>query len=228
MNLTGTNSEFSQAVLGYFTNATQGEDDYDSKLFNDGSVSLSMKIGTSDYTIQGRPVPFDASEVIPLTYKVTTAGSYTISIDQVDGLFTGGAQAIFLRDNLLGTCNNLSTSAYTFTSNPGSFETRFELLYQNSLLSNNSAPAFNANEVVIYHQKSDLIINTGVATMSSIKIFNIKGALLFDKKEINASETKVDIGSTNEVLLVEIVTTEGVKVVKKVYSELVIGSDDDE
>jgi len=228
LNLTGATTEYSQAVIGYFTNATQGADDYDSKLFNDGSVSLSMKIGALDYAIQGRPAPFDASDIVPLNYKVTSAGSYTISIDHVDGLFAGGSQNIFLRDNVLGTCNNLSISAYTFTSNSGSFDSRFELLFQNNLLSNSSVPEFNENEVVVYHQKSDLIINSGVATMSTIKIFNIKGALLFDKKEINASETKIDIGSTNEVLLVEIVTTDGVKVVKKVYSELVIGSDDDE
>jgi hypothetical protein len=228
LKMTNATGDYSQALVGYFDNATLGiDEEIDAKDINDGVIGINSVINNVDYTIQGRPA-FDASDVVPLSYKVTTAGSYTISIDQVDGLFTGGAQNIFLRDNVLGTCNNLTTSAYTFTSNPGSFQSRFELLYQNSLLSNNTTPAFNTNEVVIYHQKSDLIINTGVATMSSIKIFNIKGALLFDKKEINASETRVDIGSTNEVLLVEIVTTEGVKVVKKVYSELVIGSDDDE
>jgi hypothetical protein len=228
LKMTNATGDYSQALVGYFDNATLGiDEEIDAKDINDGVIGINSVINNVDYTIQGRPT-FNTNDVVPLSYKVTTAGSYTISIDQVDGLFTAGAQNIFLRDNVLGTCNNLSSSAYTFTSNPGSFQSRFELLYQNSLLSNNTAPAFNASEVVIYHQKSDLFINTGVATMSSIKIFNIKGALLFDKKEINASETRVDIGSTNEVLLVEIVTTEGVKVVKKVYSELVIGSDDDE
>jgi hypothetical protein len=228
LKLTNATGDFSQALVGYFDNATLGVDEeIDAKDINDGVIGINSVVNNIDYTIQGRPT-FNVDDVVTLSYKVTTAGTYTIAIDQVDGLFSGNSQNIFLRDNLLGTCNNLSASSYVFTSNPGSFQNRFELLYQNSLLSNNVAPTFNANSVVIYHQKSDLIINSGVATMSSIKIFNIKGALLFDKKEINASETKVDIGSTNEVLLVEIVTTEGIKVVKKVFSELVIGSDDDE
>jgi hypothetical protein len=228
LKLTNATGDYSQALIGYFDNATLGIDQgIDAKDINDGVIGINSVINNVDYTIQGRPA-FNASDVVPLSYKITTAGTYTISIDQVDGVFAGGTQNVFLRDNVLGTCNNLSSSAYTFTSNPGSFESRFELLYQNSLLSNTATPAFNANYVVIYHQKSDLVINTGVATMSSIKIFNIKGSLLFNKKEINASETRIDIGSTNEVLLVEIVTTEGVKVVKKVYSQLIIGSDDDE
>lgn len=228
LKLTDAAGDYSQALIGYFDDATLGVDDgIDAKDINDGVIGINSVINNVDYTIQGRPT-FSDTDVVPLSYKVTTAGSYTISIDQVDGLFTGGAQNVFLRDNVLGTCNNLTTSPYTFASNAGSFENRFELLYQNSLLSNNNPQSFNANYVVVYHQKSDLVINTGEATMSSIKVFNIKGALLFSKKEINASETRINIGSTNEVLLVEIVTAEGIKVVKKVYSELVIGSDDDE
>jgi hypothetical protein len=228
LKLTNVTGDYSQALIGYFNNATLGIDEgIDAKDINDGVIGINSVINNVDYTIQGRPA-FNANDIVPLSYKITTAGTYTISIDQVDGLFAGGTQNVFLRDNVLGTCNNLSTSAYTFTSNPGSFESRFELLYQNNLLSNTAPPPFNANYIVIYHQKSDLVIDTGVATMSNIRIFNVKGSLLFDKKEINASETSIDIGSTNEVLLVEIITTEGEKVVKKVYSQLIIGSDDDE
>ena len=228
LDISSANGFFGQQMIAYMNGATTGIDNaIDGRFFNDIQTAFTSIIGNEEFSIQGRPLPFNANDVVALGFKSDVATTYTISLNHFDGLFSDG-QDIYLRDTTNGTVTNLKTGNYTFTTLVGVFNSRFELLYQNSLLSNNVVPAFNANLVLIYHQKSDLVINTGVATMSSIKIFNVKGSLLFNKKEINASETRIDIGSTNEVLLVEIVTIEGVKVVKKVYSQLIIGSDDDE
>ena len=216
LNLIGAGTEYSQAVVGYFTNATQGADDYDSKLFNDGSIALSTKIGTDDYVIEGRPAPFDASDVVPLNFKVTTAGTYTFAIDHVDGLFTAGAQEIYLKDNLDGSYHNITTTPYSFATTAGTFSNRFELVYQNLLSSNETS--FTANSIVVYHQQNDVVINTGSATMSSVKVYDIRGRLLVEKKDVNASETKINVGTTNQVLLVQVTTTEGLKATKKVVN----------
>ncbi|MEC4005963.1 hypothetical protein OX283_014965, partial [Flavobacterium sp. SUN052] len=177
LNLTGTGSEFSQAVVGYFTNATLGSDDYDSKYFNDGAVALNMKIGTTDYVIQGRPVPFDATDVVPLNYKVTTAGTYSFAIDHVDGLFAGGAQNIYIKDNLDATYHNINSGSYSFTSAAGTFSNRFELVYLDGALSTDNH-SFDTNSIVVYHQQNDVVVNTGVATMATVRIFDIRGRLL--------------------------------------------------
>ena len=52
--------------------------------------------------------------------------------------------------------------------------------------------------------------------MSSVKIFDISGKLLFEKKDIDASQTLLTLGSTSEILLVQITSNEGVVVTKKV------------
>ena len=52
--------------------------------------------------------------------------------------------------------------------------------------------------------------------MSSVKIFDITGKLLFEKKGIDSSQTLLTLGSTTEVLLVQITSSEGVIVTKKV------------
>lgn len=228
LDISSTNGFFGQQMIAYMDGATTGIDNaIDGRFYNDIQTAFTSIIGNEEFTIQGRPLPFNATDVVALGFKSDVATTYTISLNHFDGLFSDG-QNIYLRDNSTGIVTDLKLGNYTFATLSGVFNSRFELLYQNSLLSNAAVPAFNANDVLIYHQKSDLIINTGVAIMSSIKIFNIKGSLLFDKKEINASETRIDIGSTNEVLLVEIITTEGVKVVKKVYSQIIIGSEDDD
>jgi hypothetical protein len=216
LNLTGTSSGFSQAVVGYFTNATSGADDYDSKLLSDGGMSLSMKIGATDYVIQGRSTPFDSSDVVALSYKVTAAGTYSFAIDHVDGLFTGGSQEVYIKDNLDGSYHNITTTPYSFASAVGTFSDRFELVYQNLLNVDNSS--FTPNSIVVYHHQNDVVVNTGTSVMSTVRIYDIRGRMLLERKDINASETRINVGTTNQVLLVQVTTTEGLKATKKVVN----------
>ncbi|WP_345088803.1 T9SS sorting signal type C domain-containing protein [Flavobacterium chungnamense] len=215
LNLTGTGGAYSQAVVGYFTNATSGADAYDSKYFNDGPVALNMVIGSTEYVIQGRPTPFQATDIVPLNYKVTTAGTYTFAIDHVDGLFTGGAQAIYIKDNQDGSYHNLS-APYTFTSAAGTFANRFELVYQTALAVDNND--FTANSINVIKQQNDVVVRTAGTTMQEVTIYDIRGRVLVTKNNINASETKINVGTTNQVLLVQVTTTEGIKATKKVVN----------
>jgi hypothetical protein len=214
LNMTGATGGFSQSVVGYFTNGTLGADDTDSRYFNDGPIALTSTIANQDYVIQGRPVPFDANDVVPMKYKVTTAGSYTITIDHVDGLFSAG-QEIFLRDNLTTTVHTLTNGAYTFTSDAGTFASRFEVVYQQALGVDN--PTFNVNQVIIYkNEVNEFVINSGNVIMASVKVFDIRGRLLLEHKGINASQTTITVGMANEVLLVQVTSEDGVVVTKKV------------
>jgi len=52
--------------------------------------------------------------------------------------------------------------------------------------------------------------------MSSVKVFDIRGRLLLNKKGINASQTILNVGLSNEVLLVQITSEDGAIVTKKV------------
>jgi len=217
LNITNAAGSFSQAMIAYMTGATQGVDpSIDGKLLTDGDVSLASLIETTSYAIQGRALPFDMTDVVPMSFKVTTAGDYTITIDHVDGLFSNGAQTVYLRDNTTGVVHNLSTGAYTFTSASGTFDTRFEITYQATSLAV-STPIFNESQVVIYKTPTNEIsINTGNVVMSKVKIFDIRGRLLQEKKDINASQTLMNAGLTTEVLLVQITSEEGIVVTKKV------------
>lgn len=215
LNATGTGGLFSQTLIGYCTNATQDFDaGIDGRYINDGDIALTSLIGTTPYAIQGRALPFDTNDIVPLNFKAATAGNYTIAIDHVDGLFAGNSQNLFIKDNLDGSYHNLNNGSYTFASAAGTFASRFELLYQNALsVPNNS---FNSNSIIVYHQLDDIVINTGTITMAAIRIFDIRGRLLMEKKDVNASETRVNVGVANQVLLVQITSEDGITVTKKV------------
>jgi len=216
LNITGTGTEFSQAVVGYFTNGTDTVDVTDSKSFSDGTISLTSILETADYSIQGRSLPFQATDVVPMKYKVTNAGTYTIAIDHVDGLFSGAAQTVYLKDNVLGTYNNLTAGSYVFASAAGTFANRFELVYQDML--STTTNMFNANQVVVYKQDNQVVVNTGNTSMSSVVVYDIQGRVLVSKTNINATETKLNLDSTNQVLLLEITDIDGLKVTKKIVN----------
>lgn len=215
LNVTSDNGAFSQAMVGYITSATQGVDEkIDGKYINDGDIALTSLIGTTPYAIQGRALPFADTDVVPLSFKATNGGNYTISLDHVDGLFLG-SQGIYLRDNLMGTVHDLNSGAYNFISEAGSFDARFELVYQSTTLG--VVPTeFNASHVILYKDlTNNLIINTGAATMASVKVFDLNGKLLVDKKDINSNSTAMNIGIANEVVVVQIISDKGITVTKK-------------
>ena len=215
LNATNTAGAYSQTMVGYITDATMDVDSkIDGKYLNDGAIAFTSTIGADAYTIQGRSLPFDSADVVPMQFKVTAADTYTIAIDHVDGLFSAG-QLIYLRDNLTSIVHDLTAGSYTFTSNAGTFTSRFEVIYQLPLSVAN--PTFNANQVVIYkNEVNDIVINSGTVIMASVKVFDIRGRLLVESKRINASQTIMNVALTNEVLLVQITSEDGVVVTKKI------------
>ncbi len=215
LNLADNGAVVNQMMVAYMTGATQNIDAaIDGRYFNDSPTALNSLIGNGEFAIQGRSLPFEATDVVPLAFKAAASGNYSIAIDHVDGMFTGGTQAIYVKDNLTNTEHNLQTGAYAFASEAGTFNNRFEIIFQSQLAVEN--PTFNANNVIIYRQNNDFVINSGTVMMASVKVFDIRGRLLQERKDINASQTVINGGLANEVLLVQIVSEDGIVVTKKV------------
>ena len=214
LNLTSITGAFCQTMVAYMPEATSGVDNaIDGRYFNDSPIALTSIINNEEYTIQGRAMPFSTSDSVPLGFKTDAAGNYTIAIDHVDGLFSTG-QALYLKDNLLNTVNNLSAGSYSFASAIGTFNSRFELVYQSTLAETN--PTFTANSVIAFNDNGDIRINSGSTIMELVRVYDLLGRLLVEKKQINSSETKLSTTATNQVLLLEITAANGLKVTKKI------------
>jgi hypothetical protein len=212
LNVTNSSGAFSQMAIGYITGATIGVDVFDGKNFRDGTLALTSIVNNTDYVIQGRPLPFNQADIVPLSFKTATAGNYTIAIDHVIGVFSN-AHDIFLKDNMTGIIHNLKESSYTFTSNTGSFNDRFELQYQATL--DLFQPLNPASSIVIYKQQRQIIINTGVLPMTNVKLFDISGRLLAEKNNIDATSTNLDALFSNGIIVVMVTLNNGATVSKK-------------
>ena len=122
-------------------------------------------------------------------------------------------QNIYLKDTYLNVVHDLKQSNYNFVSDSGIFDNRFVLQYQNGTLSNTNFTV--ANSIVLYkNQSGEIIINSGNFIMDELSVIDLLGRVVYKKSNINASETKIKL-ETNQVLLFQIKTNEGLKVVKK-------------
>lgn len=213
LNATNTSGLFSQILIGYMTGATSGVDSgIDGLYFNDGSIAFSSLINNVEYAIQGRAIPFNINDVVPLGFKVVTSGTYTIAIDHFDGLFSLG-QAIYLKDKLTNTIQNLSTGSYTFSSNAGTFNSRFEIQYLNST-ARTSALVYNPS--VVYNQNQEIEVNSGDTLMKEVKVFDMSGRLLVAQRNINSYETILQSGKRDGILFIQITYNDGQIMTKKV------------
>jgi uncharacterized protein GlcG (DUF336 family) len=215
LNLRGNNA-FSQAAVAYMDGATTGIDrGYDGLRINEGvTMSLYTVSQNRNLAIQARPT-FNAEDAVPVGFVATAAGEYTIAVDHTEGVFNNG-QAIFIKDNLLNTTTAL-TEAYTFTSEAGTFNSRFEIVYaERDAL--NTKPVLNANNVIVFKDASGININSGVATMTNVTIYDMGGRTIYTKNDVNSSQITVPgLQAQQQVLIVEINTELGKTSKKVVY-----------
>jgi hypothetical protein len=212
LNITSGN-DFAQAVVGYFSNGTVTADATDSKLFNDGNLALTAPINGEQYVVNGRPVPFDAADVVPLSYKTTTAGTMTITIDHVDGLFASGTQDIYLHDLTNNTYNSLNQGPYVFQSQAGTFTNRFELVYQNAL--SNHAPSLSNLDFQVIRTQNVIRVQAQ-EMIDQVLVFDLQGRLITQLKTLNQQQAILSGVSQDQAYLVRVVTTSGKTGVKKV------------
>ena len=216
LNLNSDSGVFCQTLVSYMENATSGVDNtIDGRYFNDSQNALTSLINNEEYAIQGRALPFDAADIVPLGFKSVLAGNYNIAIDHVDGFFTD-SEAIYLKDNLTNTIHDLRLAPYTFSTEAGVFNTRFELRYNNLLAV--SQPSFTVNNVVVYKQNQELVINAGKTEISKVQVYDVRGRLLVEKTNVNATELHMNPGVSNQVLLVKITSITNEIVIKKVVN----------
>jgi hypothetical protein len=216
LNLFDTDGFKNQMLIAYLPSATNGIDEaIDGRFYeNDIPTQLSSLINGEEFAVQGR-APFTVSDIVPLGFRVETTGNYSVAIDHVDGLFADG-QEVFLKDNFTNTVHNLTNAPYNFVASTGTTNARFEIVFESNLATEN--PVLNENTVIIYKQNQDIVVNTGKIEMKNVQVYDIQGRLLVQQKDVNASTSKLSVGTTNQVLIVKVTSKDNSVVTKKVIN----------
>ncbi|MDR6969009.1 hypothetical protein J2X31_003035 [Flavobacterium arsenatis] len=215
LNLTGPQNAFKQTLVGYIENATNDLDwGYDGETFSSNSVSLYSLLDDVMLAIQGRSLPFDNQDQVPLGYKTGTAGTYTISIDHLDGLFD--QQGIYLEDIVLNIVHDLKTSDYTFTTVSGTFNERFVLRYLASDLDNGGFEGLE-QKVVIAKIENELVVKSFAEPLKEVAVYDLLGRTILHTTTIQNNEIRMaDVVLNTQALIVKVTLENGMVVTRKV------------
>lgn len=215
LNLSIEETALNQILIGYMDGATYGVDNQiDGVMFGyEGNAIYSIIEDSGEpFVIQGRPTPFDMTDSVAIGFRAVEAGTFTITLSNFDGLFEGENQGIYLKDNFTNTTHNLKENPYTFTSQVGVFDSRFEVVYQPAL----SSPAFDfENNWIAFQQGSSLHIETVGFELQKIALFDLLGRTIYTS-EAQGNKHEVTKLAVNGVVIVKIITQEGKEMVKKV------------
>ncbi|RAR46992.1 lamin tail domain-containing protein [Flavobacterium lacus] len=213
LNVTANNAVIGQMAIGYNASASNDLDVFDAAYINDNAVALNSFVANTELAVQHR-AEFAATDVVPLSFKTTTAGSYAIAINAVDGLFTNVEQSIFLKDNLLAIEHDLRSSSYNFTAEVGSFTNRFEIIYQSTL--GVTTPEL-ANQTIVFAKDNQLHVQSSSSIITGIQVFDVQGRLVLDVKDIHSTSYAASLEQlSNGVLFVKVVADHGMSITKKI------------
>lgn len=198
INLTSNNGVFNQVLVGYVNGATDDDDGmyYDaSKNLSSGANSIIYTLVNSEtnlkLAIQGKcPASLDVDEVIPLGFytSINQATTYNLSIADLKGDFMT-ANTIFLVDNLTGDIHNLNLSNYSFTSQTGEFNTRFEIRFKDPSLSIIESEMNPIELTIVELNDGRLKFSVGRnLNIKAVQILDILGRTLYNLKGNSPTE----------------------------------------
>lgn len=190
LNLTNKKGAFKQTLVGYVSGATNLYDsrfDGESLDANEFVDFYSINDG-KNLVIQGRALPFDQNDQVPLGYRTTIDGTFTISIDEVDGAFAN--QSVYLEDKLTNTEFDLKSGNYTFNTIAGTFNERFVLKYSSKTLGTGDFDTL-FNKAVVSVKDKQIKINSFSGTIDKVVIHDLSGRQIYQKDQVNSNELSI-------------------------------------
>ncbi|WP_298136285.1 MopE-related protein [Flavobacterium sp.] len=130
LDLANSNNESIRTLIGYVTGATMLRDrSYDAPTQVSNLFSFYSLVGNEKLNIQGRSLPFDNNDIVPIGMNITANGNYTFAIYTTDGIFNQN-QNIYIYDSVLDSYHNIKVAPYTFYATVGRYDDRFKVVYK--------------------------------------------------------------------------------------------------
>ncbi len=217
LNLTSDQGIFKQLLIGYTAGATNGWD------VNFDAISLDAYKPADFYSvnenrklaIQGRAVPLDPADTVPLGYRALFAGNLKISIDHADGDLTNAD--VYIQDKETGTIHNLRFGPYSFSTLSGTFNNRFVLRYTDKNLDVDEFKTHSENFTAVSKDQT-IILNSAESTLREVSVFDISGKLLYSRTNIGTPQLEIDsIQSGTQILLVKTTLENGYILTRKIF-----------
>jgi hypothetical protein len=205
-----------EAIVLFNPNASDKFDDYDSQKMTNANADIPEIYTTAanEHLAINSLNNLSTNHQLPLGFSTGKANTFTLTAKGIHN-FEANTKVI-LRDNLLDTEQDLTTdTAYTFTSDATSTDTRFSLIFK----SNSDVTALNSlNEVIKIHQNDPhqitISCNTGNDNEGVVSIYDQLGRRIITRK-ISTNMLKINMPSVSGVYFIT-AAIGGKSVVKKI------------
>ena len=210
INLKDNRNAYNQILIGYTSKSSNDFDlGIDGKIFESDNPMIYTLINDAKYNIEGR-ASFKDTDVVSLGFKTNVSGLYVISLENFEGVFVD--KSIFLKDNFTNSLIDLKSNDYSFMTETGTFNNRFQIVYQKLDIDENSI-----ENVDVFTNDEEIVFKAYGSSIYKVEIFDILGRKIFIKDSILTSEFFVkDIKKSNQALLLLITLENGKKIHKKV------------
>lgn len=216
LDIVASNGSNVRNLVAYVANATNDRDRmYDAITNEKLNLNLYSLIGNETMKIQGRSLPFDDNDRVPMGIKIPQNGNYTIGIGALEGFFTDNNQNIYLEDLEYNIIHDLRANPYSFTATAGNHANRFVLRYKNETLGGDDIIADEANLWVI--SSETLSVKSTKREIESVRVFDVLGRQLAHYPKVNSYEVPLTkIQKNNVALIIQVTLSNGTIVNKKV------------
>jgi hypothetical protein len=206
-----------RTMFGYVNGATMQRDNlHDAISKSDGSLKIYSLQNDESFVIQGRALPFEESDQVPIGMDIIESGDYKIALAMVDGVFSNLSQNIYLEDKYLNIIYDLRLNPYSFYSTAGKFNDRFVIRYTNTAL---STPDFGTldNSVVVSINRGEMSIKSYLENIEEVTVYDVLGRQLFFSKAIGTTNfVTSNITMSQQNLIVKIKLENGVTISRKI------------
>lgn len=210
--VTPGNLLLTQSIL-YFAEGSDAFGLEDSKYPSSSASDMFYSYAGEEKVLINALSDFEVNNILHVGYRAFTAGTYTIKVADLLGVF-GSGQAIYLKDKDLGIITDLTKGDYTFSSNLGEFTNRFEIVYKTeSVLA--TAGTFKS-EIEVYRDASDFVVRTSDQHLQMLELYDASGRLVFG---MNATGREARFNSdrlTEGMYIIKAIMKDGVIMTKKI------------
>ncbi|EDP98089.1 prephenate dehydrogenase [Kordia algicida OT-1] len=219
LDIIASDNKASSILIGYITGASNDKDRlFDGDNLSDAPTHMYSIVDNTEMSIQGRSLPFQDTDEVPLGIQIAQSGNYTIAINALDGLFENTNQDIYLEDLYTGEIHDLRTAPYSFYSENGNYADRFVLKYLAPSASTLDIEEFNSNTgIVITTNENQIKVHAYKSQIADITIHDILGKRLIDRKDINEEVYNItNLRQTNSALIIKVTLKNGKQKIQKV------------
>ncbi len=179
-----------ETIVLFNPNALDGRDNYDSPKMTNANAAVPeiyTKANSENLVINGLN-SIETSNIIPLSFTTGQTNAYSIKATEIRNFDSN--TSIYIRDNELKTEKEISDgSAYTFTSNASTTDTRFTVIFKSpSITTDNHLNSTFSNITVFANRNNQISIksNKVFGVNDRVTIYNSIGQQLIHSKLIES------------------------------------------